>query len=54
MAQVAQLYTTPVVVIRTISDKADGSAHVDFNETMTMTAHNSANITLLMLERMSA
>lgn len=54
VAQVAQLYNTPMVVIRTISDKADGSANVDFNETMTVTAHNSANITLKMLECLSA
>lgn len=52
VAQVAFLYNKPLVVIRTISDKADGSAHADYNQMKAITAHNSAGITLLMLESM--
>lgn len=52
VAQVASLYQTPFVVIRTISDKADGSAHSDYEKMKAVTAHHSANITLKMLESM--
>ena len=52
VAQVALLYNKPLVVIRTISDKADRSAHSDYNHMKAITAHNSSGITLLMLEGM--
>ncbi|WP_461535888.1 5'-methylthioadenosine/adenosylhomocysteine nucleosidase [Spongorhabdus nitratireducens] len=52
VAQVAFLYDIPLVVIRTISDKADGSAHMDYSQLKQLTASNSAAITLKMLESM--
>ena len=52
MAQVAFLYDKPMVVIRTISDKADGSAHMDYNTMKAITAYNSTGITLRILEAM--
>lgn len=54
VAQVAYLYNKPLVVIRTISDKADGSAHLDYEEMKSVTAHNSSGITLKMLEKIDA
>ncbi|MCL2396671.1 MAG: 5'-methylthioadenosine/adenosylhomocysteine nucleosidase [Defluviitaleaceae bacterium] len=44
IAQVCQLNNIPFVVIRAISDKADGSAHADFSEFVAMAADNSAKI----------
>ena len=54
VAQVAFMYGKPLVVIRTISDKADGSATLDYEEMKTLTANNSAGITLKMLELMDS
>jgi len=54
VAQVAYLYQKPLVVIRTISDKADGSAHMDYEQMKSVTAHNSSGITLKMLEKIDA
>ncbi len=51
VAQVAHLYNKPLVVIRTISDKADGSARMDYAAIKSATAHNSSRITLKMLEK---
>lgn len=50
VAQVAALYEVPFVVIRTISDKADGSAHMDYEEMKEAASHNSSGIVLKMLE----
>ena len=42
VAQVATLYQIPFVVIRAISDKADGSAHMDYREFEKIAAQNSS------------
>ncbi|MGB2079239.1 MAG: 5'-methylthioadenosine/adenosylhomocysteine nucleosidase [Vibrio sp.] len=52
LAQVAQAFAVPYVVIRTISDKADGSAHMTYSDLKQATADNSARITLNMLKQM--
>ncbi|MDG2667868.1 5'-methylthioadenosine/adenosylhomocysteine nucleosidase, partial [Vibrio parahaemolyticus] len=52
LGQVATAFKVPYVVIRTISDKADGSADVVYSELKKATADNSATITLNMLKRM--
>ncbi len=52
LGQVATAFKVPYVVIRTISDKADGSADVVYSELKKATADNSATITLKMLKRM--
>lgn len=52
VAQVAFMYKIPLVVIRTISDKADGSAHMDYPKLKQVTADNSVAITLAMLEKL--
>ena len=44
IAQVCFVNETPFVSIRTISDYADGSAHVDFNEFLPIVAGNSFKI----------
>ena len=49
VAQVAFMFNKPFVVIRTISDKADGSAHFDYPKLKQITADNSVAITLTML-----
>lgn len=52
LGQVADAFNVSYVVIRTISDKADGSAEVVYSDLKKATADNSANITLNMLKRM--
>ncbi|WP_434355180.1 5'-methylthioadenosine/adenosylhomocysteine nucleosidase [Parasalinivibrio latis] len=52
VAQVADMYGVPLIVIRTVSDKADGSAHMVYNEAKQVTADNSVAITLEMLKKM--
>ena len=49
IAHVAVLNQVPFVVIRSISDKADGSAHVIYDEFVLEAAKHSANIVLKML-----
>ncbi len=49
LGQVAQAFDVPYVVIRTISDKADGSAELIYEDLKKATAHNAANITFQML-----
>lgn len=44
VAQVATMYEKPFVVIRSISDKADGSAHLDFGQFVSIAAENSSAI----------
>ncbi|MBD0788344.1 5'-methylthioadenosine/adenosylhomocysteine nucleosidase [Vibrio sp. Y2-5] len=50
LAQVADKFNIPYVVIRTISDKADGSASLTYDEMKNTTAHNSVSILLEMFK----
>lgn len=50
MAHVCYLNKTPYVIIRSMSDKADGSAEVSFDEFAKIAAVTSANIVMDMLE----
>lgn len=50
MAHVCYLNRTPYVIIRAMSDKADGSADVTFDEFAKLAAVTSANIVMDMLE----
>ncbi|MCL1139792.1 5'-methylthioadenosine/adenosylhomocysteine nucleosidase [Shewanella pneumatophori] len=52
VAQVTDMFAIPLVVIRTISDKADGSAHLTYEDAKQTTADNSVAITLNMLSKM--
>lgn len=52
VAHVANLYKVPVVVIRSMSDRADGSAHMNYNDFVTIAADNSAKIVINMLAQM--
>lgn len=49
IAHVAHLNSVPFVIIRSMSDKADGSAHVNYDEFAVIAAHHSSNIILNML-----
>jgi len=50
VAQVCRLNGTPFVILRSMSDKADGSAHVNFPEFTKLAAERSAAIVERMLE----
>lgn len=50
VAQVAWLNRVPFVVIRAISDKADGSAEMDYPTFMVQAAHRSATITEYLMQ----
>lgn len=50
IGHVCHLNEKPFVIIRAMSDKADGSAHVNFEEFSRKAAINAANITMRMLE----
>ena len=52
VAQVTDMFDIPLVVIRTISDKADGSAHMVYEEAKQVTADNSVAITLNMISKL--
>lgn len=52
VAHVATLHASEFVVIRAISDKADGSAHVTYDEFSTKAAENSIKIVNEMLKKM--
>ncbi len=52
IAQVCYLNKTPYVMIRAISDKADGSEEVGYAQFEAQAARNCANITLYMIEHM--
>ncbi len=52
VAQVAKLYNIPFVVLRAMSDKADGSAQINFNDFKIIAAENSVNIVINMLKNM--
>ncbi|MDK9711099.1 5'-methylthioadenosine/adenosylhomocysteine nucleosidase [Acidaminobacter sp.] len=51
IAHVCHLNQVPFVIIRAMSDKADGSAHVNFDEFAVMAAENSNRIVLGMLDK---
>ncbi|MCU6708990.1 5'-methylthioadenosine/adenosylhomocysteine nucleosidase [Paenibacillus sp. J5C_2022] len=53
VAQVCQMNGTPFVVIRSMSDKADGSAHVNFEEFTVKASDHSMRMIEEMLRRMS-
>ena len=50
IAQVSYLNKVPFVIIRAMSDKADGSADVTYDEFVKVAAHNSKDIVLNMLK----
>lgn len=52
VAHVANLYDFPVVVIRSMSDKADGSAHMNYGDFEIVAADNSAKIVKEMLNQL--
>lgn len=51
VAQVAQIYNVPFVVLRAVSDKADGSAKMTYEDFVVIAADNSANIVKEMLKK---
>lgn len=51
IAHVCHLSQVPFVIIRAMSDKADGSAHVNFDEFALLAAENSNRIVTGMLKR---
>lgn len=50
VAQVCDMNHIPFVIIRSMSDKADGSAHMNFNEFTDLASHRSYQIVNNMLE----
>ena len=52
VAQVAQIYEVPFVVLRALSDKADGEAEITYDEFVQIAANNSAKIVKEMLKNM--
>lgn len=52
VAQVAQIYGVPFVVLRALSDKADGGAEMVYDEFVQVAANNSAEIVKEMLKNM--
>lgn len=50
IAHVAMINQIPFVIIRAMSDKADGSAHVSFDEFAVEAAHHSSNMVINMLK----
>ena len=50
IAHVCTLNKVPFVIIRAMSDKADGSADVTYDEFVKVAAHNSKDIVLNMLK----
>ncbi|MFZ5966298.1 MAG: 5'-methylthioadenosine/adenosylhomocysteine nucleosidase [Bacillota bacterium] len=50
IGHVCYVNAVPFVIIRAISDKADGTADVNFNEFVHEAAHNSSEITIDMLK----
>lgn len=52
VAQVAEIYGVPFVVLRALSDKADGSAEMVYSEFVEVAADNSAEIVKEMLKSM--
>ena len=54
VAVVAYLNKKPQVVIRTLSDKADGFAHTDYEQMKSVTAHYSSGINLKTPQKIDA
>ncbi|MNW68440.1 5'-methylthioadenosine/S-adenosylhomocysteine nucleosidase [compost metagenome] len=54
VAQVCHMNSTPYVVLRSMSDKADGSADVSFAEFTVMASDRSFQIVNEMLERLQS
>lgn len=52
VAQVAYMNRTPYVIIRSISDKADGSSHIDFQTFTKLAAERSYQVVIRMLAQM--
>lgn len=52
VAQVCHMNQIPFVIIRSMSDKADGSAHINFEEFTNLASHRSFQIVNTMLELM--
>ncbi len=52
IAQACCLSNTPFVIIRAISDKSDGSQHIEFETFQAEAARNCANIVEYMIEKM--
>lgn len=50
IAHVCHVNNTPFVIIRAMSDKADGSADVTYEEFVKQAAHNSKDIVISMLK----
>ena len=50
VAQICQYFKVPFLVIRSISDKAEGSANIDFQEFVKIAAVNSSKILIGMVE----
>ena len=53
IALVCERYNVPFVVIRTMSDKADGLAHETFENMAVIAAENSCKIVLEMLKEIN-
>lgn len=53
IGHVCYLNNIPFVVIRSISDKADGSAHMDFSKFIYIASENSSNIVMHMVSRLN-
>ena len=50
MAQVAYLNDIPYIIIRSISDKADGGADLSYEEFLPLAAKNSSDFVLKFIE----
>lgn len=46
IAQTCTLFNIPFLIIRSISDNADGNSHISFNEFLSIASKNSSNIIL--------
>lgn len=53
VAQVCSMNAVPFVIVRSMSDKADGSAHVNFAEFTELAAKRSHHIVMSMLEKLA-
>ena len=53
VAHVCYLCKVPFVILRAISDKADGSAHMDFPKFVQLAAENSKNVVVEMLKKIN-
>ena len=52
VAHVCDMNEVPFVIIRSMSDKADGSAHINFPEFTVLASNRSYKMVSLMLQRM--